>query len=94
MKSKRIRLSEKQRTFLQLVEECNRPVEIDGKMESIPYYIKYDFYWDWNFLRESDAKRWLNNLVERGFVTIRDRTFARITEAGKAALVAETRDIK
>lgn len=94
MKSERIRLSEKQRTFLQLVEECNRPVEIDGKMESIPYYIKYDFYWDWNFLRESDAKRWLNNLVEKGLVTIKDGTFARITEAGKAALATGQKGVK
>lgn len=87
-----MRVSKQQRKFLKAVEAANRPVEIEicEPPRSLPYYVNYDFAWDWGFRSEGAAQRWLENLVERGLITLEKQRFARISDAGRAAISTAT----
>lgn len=82
------RLSAKQLKFLELVENSCRPVYmvIGEEPRNLPHYINHDFAWDWGFLSEGAAKRWVEKLDERGFIKLERGSWARITAKGLEAL--------
>lgn len=84
------RLSAKQIKFLTIVEVQNRPVllEVREGPTSLPHFVGCDFAWNWGFMSEGEARRWLQNLQSRGLLVIEKECFVRITDAGKEALVA------
>lgn len=86
------KLSEKQLRFLNVVEVANRPVEIEimKPPRSIPHYLGNGFAYDWCFRSEGDAKRWVQNLRDRGLITIEKDHFIRITDEGRALIDASS----
>lgn len=85
------RLSKRQREVLETIEFNCRPVQIHtGERDrvvpvsvwSLGNAYQHDFWY------ESEFRRFLENLVSRGFIRIEKREFIYITEEGKAAVAS------
>lgn len=81
------RLSEKQREFLGKVAAHEAPT--DDFPDGTPLYLSHTFM-AFEFNYESERDRWVQNLEARGFVTIRNRNFVRLTDAGRSAIAHAT----
>lgn len=82
------RLSPRQREILQMVATACEPrnCDLDDGPKVVPFYMpNTNIFFD----TLSEQVRFFDRLASRGFVTVRNRAFVNITEAGTKALATK-----